>query len=308
MKKVSIVIPTKNAGVLFQKTVDGIRRQKYEGDIELVVIDSGSTDRTLEIATHYKAAVMSIPPEEFDHGLTRNRAIEKTSGEIVVLMSQDAVPGDQYLIRNFVAAFNNEKVAGAYARQIPWDDADVLTKRNLNNWLTGRDTEELRWIKDWAAYKNLSPMEHYYFCNFDNVCSAIRRSVWQAIPFRANEFGEDIDWAQQILEAGWKIAYSPSSYVIHSHRRSFKYEYDRNRLCHRKLYQQFGITAVPSWKQVIISTFISIGLDWKYALRNEDQIGMLIKMLIGVPFISFASVYGQYMGVKLGRAEKQLER
>lgn len=305
MTKVSIVIPTKNAGALFQKTLDGIKGQKYEGNIELIVIDSGSTDHTVAIASQHRATIILIPPGEYDHGLTRNRAIERASGEIIVLMSQDAVPGDQYLIRNFVTAFDDEKVAGAYARQIPWEDADVITKRNLNNWLTGRDTEELRWIRDWQAYKNLSPMEHYYFCNFDNVCSAIRRSVWQAFPFKANEFGEDIDWAQRALEAGWKIAYWPSSYVIHSHRRSLKYEYDRNRLCHRKLYQQFGIAAVPSWKHVIILTLISIGLDWKYVIRNENQIGLLIKMLIGIPSISFANVYGQYVGAKLGRAGKK---
>ena len=202
MTKVSVVIPTKNAGVLFQKTLEGIKSQKYAGNIELIVIDSGSTDQTVTIASQYAATVLSISPIEYDHGLTRNRAIEKASGEIIVLMSQDAVPGDQYLIHNFAIAFSDSKVAGAYARQIPWEDADVITKRNLNNWLTGRHTDELRWIKDWTVYKNLSPMEHYYFCNFDNVCSAIRRTVWQTFPFSPNDFGEDIDWAQRVLEGG----------------------------------------------------------------------------------------------------------
>jgi rhamnosyltransferase len=305
MTKVSIVIPTKNAGPLFQKTLDGLKQQVYEDGIELIVIDSGSTDNTLQQASQYGAGIISIPPEEFNHGLTRNRAIENTSGEIIVMISQDAVPGDRYLIRNFVAAFHDPKVAGAYARQLPREDADLITKRNLNSWFTGRDTEEVRWIKDSQVYKAMSAMEKYHFCNFDNVCSAIRKSVWKSFPFNANDFGEDIDWAQRVLEAGWKIAYWPSSYVIHSHRRSIKYEYQRNRLCHSGLYQQFGISAVPSWKQLVVSTLASVRLDGKYILQNENQMGTRIKMLAEVPLVSFASVYGQFVGLKLGRARKK---
>jgi len=305
MKKVSIAMPTKNAGAIFRKTLEGLKRQEYGIEPELIVIDSGSTDGTLELAQRYGARIISIAPKEFDHGLTRNRAIENASGEIVILMSQDAVPGDPHLISSFVAAFDDEKVAGAYARQLPREDADVLTVRNLNNWLTGRIHQETRWIEDWQAYKDMSPMERYYFCNFDNVCSAIRRSVWQSLPFSANDFGEDIDWAQRVLEAGLKISYCPDAYVIHSHERSFKYEYERNILCHKKLYRQFGIAAVPSWKQIVISTLVSTMLDWKYVIRNEGRMIELMNMIIRVPFINFASVYGQYKGLQAGLAREE---
>jgi rhamnosyltransferase len=304
MFKISIVIPTKNAGSSFQRTLELLQGQIYEGEIELIVIDSGSSDLTLEIASQFKATVISVPPEEFDHGLTRNRAIERSSGEIIVLMSQDVVPGDQYLISNFVDAFADTEVAGAYARQMPLDNADIITRRNLNNWFTGRDTQELRWIKDWDAYNNLSPIEHYYFCNFDNVCSAIRRTAWQAIPFTETQFGEDIDWAKRVLEAGWKIAYWPASYVFHSHKRSFKYEYDRNHLCHRMLNRKFGLSTIPSWRHLITSTLLSIRTDWMYVIRNENRIGNLIKMLVSIPVINFASIYGQYSGAKSARKEK----
>lgn len=305
MIKVSIAIPTKNAGNIFFKTLEGLRTQDYGVEPELIVIDSGSTDGTVELAHQYKARVISISPEEFDHGLTRNRAIEGASGEIVILMSQDAVPGDSRLISSFVSAFNDKKVAGAYARQVPREDADVITKRSLNSWLTARDKEETRWIKDWQVYKDLSPMERYFFCNFDNVCSAIRKSVWETIPFAPNKFGEDIDWAQRVLEAGWKIMYQPAAQVVHSHYRSFKYEYERNILCHGKLYQQFGIAAIPSRRQVLISTLDSCKLDWKYVLKNEKRVGVLISLLFRIPFLSFASAYGQYMGLKLERAKAQ---
>ncbi len=253
------------------------------------------------MALEYGAIVKSIPPQEFDHGLTRNLGIEMASGELIVLMSQDAIPGDAYLVRNLVTAFDDPQVAGAYARQVPREDADLLTKRNLDNWLTGRNIEEVRWIKNWRTYENLSPLSHFYFCNFDDVCSAIRKSVWLSIPFNANEFGEDVEWAQQVLEVGWKIAYRPDGYVIHSHKRSFKHEFDRTHLCHKKLYTQFGIHLIPNWKRLLFSTISSTKQDWAYAVQNTKLSVALLNLIIRIPLLCFASVYGQYSGAKAGK-------
>jgi rhamnosyltransferase len=240
-------------------------------------------------ARDYGARVTSIHPHEFNHGLTRNLGIEMSSGEIIVLLSQDAIPGDEYLVRNFVEAFDDPQVAGAYARQVPREDADVLTQRNIHTWLTGRRTGEVRWINDRTTYQTMSPTERYFFCNF------------------VNEFGEDIDWAQNILEAGWKIAYQPKAFVIHSHHRSVKYEYTRNLVCHKKLYEQFSLCAVPTWKHVFISTIHSMKLDWRYALRNGKRKDTLVQLLIRIPAISFASVYGQYRGAKAAKDQLKVK-
>ncbi len=299
--KVSVVIPTKNAGLVFRKVLQALKAQEYEGDIELIAIDSGSTDGTLEVASEFGATVIVVPPAEFDHGLTRNRGIEAASGDIIVMMSQDAVPGNPYLARNFVSAFDDPKIAGAYARQVAAEEADVLTKRNAAAALAGRTAREVHWIEDWAAYRKLSPVERYYFCNFDDVCSAIRKSVWRSIPFRASDFGEDLDWSQQILEAGWKIAYWPEAYVVHSHQPSFRYLYERHRLTLRKLHQQFGVSTVPSLKSLMKRTLYSSVGDWAYVIRHESRIPALGKAMLQVPFYSFASLYGQYRGVKDAR-------
>lgn len=303
MPKVSVIIPTKDAGPEFRATLEALKSQEYEDSIELVFVDSGSTDDTVGLARAYGANVTSIPVSEFNHGLTRNRGIEIASGEIMVLMSQDAVPGDRFLIKNFAAAFEDSQVAGAYARQVPRPDADILTKRNLNHWLTGRKTEEIRQITDWKAYQNLSPMERHRFYNFDDVCSAIRKSVWQSIPFRAQDFGEDIDWSQRVLEAGWKIAYWPKSYVIHSHTRSISYEYRRNLQTFKKLYEQYRLSLVSSRRQLLTGTLHTVITDWKYALRHERQPRKLAALLIQIPFLAFAMRYGQYMGTRAAQLE-----
>lgn len=305
MKTVSVVIPTKNAGELFKQTLNGIKQQNYAGKVEIVVIDSNSTDSTIALARDYGATVISIPPSEFDHGLTRNMGIRNSSGEIIVLLSQDAVPGDPTLIYNLVSAFDDERVAGAYGRQLPRAEADLITKRNLKNWFTGRDQKEVRWIDDWSKYNAQSPGERYFFCNFDNVCSAVRRSVWQDLPFHASVFGEDIEWAQRVLESGWKIVYAPTAHVIHSHTRSIQYEFVRNRLCHRTLYRQFGIAAVPSLKLVALAAVVFTWSDWKYVMQQDLRLWSLIKTVLSIPFLNLAITYGQYKGLRSSQvAEK----
>ena len=295
---VSVFIPTKNAGPLFRDTLESLKAQKYEGEIDLVFVDSGSTDDTIKMALEYGATVKSILPQEFNHGLTRNLGIEMASGEIIILLSQDAVPGDEYLVQNFVKIFEDPQVAGAYARQVPREDADILTKRNLNNGLTGRMPEEIRWIKNWNAYKKLTPMQRHLLYNFDDVCSAIRKSVWQSIPFRANDFGEDIDWSQQVLEAGWKIAYWPKSFVIHSHNRSAMYDYQRNFQTFKKLHEQYGLCFVSSRKLLILLTIRHTFIDWLYVILHERRPVELVKLLFRVPFLTFATMYGNYNGTQ----------
>ena len=297
-EKVSIVIPTKNGGFLFQKVLNGIKEQEFSGSIEIVVIDSGSDDDTIHFAKDHGVTVVSVSPDTFNHGKTRNQGIEISSGDIVVLMTQDAVPGDKYLIHNLVSAFEDQDVAGSYARQLPRKDADIFTKKTLNNWLTGRGESEVRQIVDLTEYRSMKPIDQYMFCNFDNVCSAIRRSVWEQIPLCANDFGEDIDWSKRALEAGWKIAYQSKAFVIHSHDRSILYEYKRTYMCHRKLYELFRIQTIPSKKYVFLSILNSIKNDWLYAVKcNESLLKTFFLLGKCVP-LSFASVLGQYWGAR----------
>lgn len=298
IKKVSIVIPTKNGGSLFREVLDGIQAQEFCGSIEVVVVDSGSDDDTIAFAKNYGALVISVPQETFNHGSTRNKGIEISTGEIVVLMTQDALPGDSFLIHNLVSTFNDQNVAGAYARQLPRDDADIFTKRNLNNWLTGRTDSETRKITDWNLYKRMSPITQYMFCNFDNVCSALRRSVWEDIPFPKSDFAEDIAWCKKVLEAGWKITYQSTAFVVHSHDRSFFYEYKRTYMCHRKLYEMFKLQTIPTLKYAFVSVFLAIYKDWLFAVTSEKNFLKLLSLIIKTVPLSIASVLGQYMGAR----------
>jgi len=125
------------------------------------------------------------------------------NGEFVVFCSQDAVPADEHWLACLLENFDDESVAGVYCRQIPRDDADVLTKRHLNAWLTGRGERSVNFIETREAYGALGPWDQYRLCNFDNVCACVRRSVCHEIPCPESYIAEDLEWGKRIIEGGF---------------------------------------------------------------------------------------------------------
>lgn len=297
-KRCSVVIPTKNGGALFVSVLDKLQQQNIWDSVELIVVDSGSSDGTPEVALRAGAKVIQIPPEKFNHGATRDYGVSQASGEFVVLMVQDAVPYDSNLLETILQSFSDPDVAGVYVRQIPQPDADLLTKRKLNSWLTGRVEPETRQIKALDWYESLEPIEKYFFCNFDNVCSAVRKSVWQSHKFGQVNFGEDIDWAERVLKAGFKTVYEPAAAVIHSHDRPVSYEYRRTYVCHRKLYRQFGLQLVPSVGGALRSWVFSTGQDAEYVLHQDAPMSVKLGLWAKIPLLNFLSAVAQYRAAR----------
>lgn len=294
----SVIIPTKNGGPLFKRAIEGLTKQTAWPQTELIVIDSGSTDGTIEIAKAAGAKVVEIPAGEFNHGATRDLGISIASCEILVLTVQDAVSDRPDLLEALVQLFRDPAVAGVYARQKPHSNADILTKRNLNNWLTGRMEREVRKMESLEWYESLLPMEKYLFCNFDNVCSAIRKSVWEEQKFGVISFGEDIDWAERVLKMGYKIIYEPAAVVIHSHDRPLSYEYKRTYVCHRKLYRQFNLRLVQSVKGIFCSWLYSTMQDAIYVGTQKIPLRDKIRLLVRLPFLNLFSAIAQYHAVR----------
>jgi rhamnosyltransferase len=108
-------------------------------------------------------------------------------------------------------------------------------------------------ISNRSEFDALTPMERLTRCAFDNVCSCIRRSVWRAHPFRAAPIAEDLEWAREVLLAGYRLAYEPAAVVMHSHDRSLRYEFTRTRLVHRRLNELFGLQTIPTAPSLIRS-------------------------------------------------------
>jgi rhamnosyltransferase len=303
-KSVSVIIPTLNGGPLFAQVLAALRAQRYDGPVDLHIIDSGSTDDTLQIARDAGASVTIIDRSQFNHGLTRNRGIENSTGEILLLITQDALPADPQLLANLIRNYDDPAVGGVFARQIPRPEHDVLIQRRIRNWIAGSDQRREVQLTDRAAYDALTPMDKFLTCVFDNVCSSLRRTAWQQVRFRATAFGEDIDWSKRALEAGWKIVFEPAAAVIHSHRRPIAYEYKRTYQCHRKLYELFALQTIPAPRHVLRSLLHGISSDLRYVAQHEKTLARKLSLMIKVPLLVSAGVLGQYRGARDERLQQ----
>jgi rhamnosyltransferase len=242
---VSLVVPTWNAGPEFPEILAGMRAQRVAGGLEVLVIDSGSTDGTAEHLRRQPLRLIEIPNAEFDHGLTRNLGIREAGGEVVVLATQDARPADEWWIQRLVDCFDDPGVAGAYSRQIPRPDANPFIRDRLAGWHATDTAPRVQSVATPAEFAALAPLEKLARAAFDNVSSSVRRRVALEIPFRARRFGEDLDWAHRALLAGYRLVYEPRSRVVHSHNRSMWSELKRVYLDHQNLHRLFGVHTVP---------------------------------------------------------------
>ena len=217
---VSVVIPTRNGMDTLPPVVDAVRGQRANFAFEIVAVDSSSTDGSEAFLRIGVDRFVSIPAATFNHGMTRNLGVQYARGELVVMLVQDAEPASEEWLQELVEPLIGDMtVAGAFARQQPRDGASALTREYASRWVAA--SRESRVVSLTAHdYERLLPAARLDACAFDNVCSCIRRSVWLQHPFRATPIAEDLEWAREILLAGWKIAYVPSAVVLHSHDRS----------------------------------------------------------------------------------------
>jgi rhamnosyltransferase len=243
---ISIVVPTFNGATTLPALLEAVSRQRIDRSFETIAIDSGSTDGSVDLLRAAGARLISIPGGMFNHGLTRNLGIDAALGSLIVLIVQDAVPAsDTWLAALTEPLARDSCLAGTFARQLPRPDAGALTRHYHRQWLASSDRP--RTIAATGAELDAElPLARLDRCTFDNVCSCIRRSVWQQHPFRETSIAEDVEWARDVLLSGYRIAYVPDAAVVHSHERSASYEFHRTRVLHRRLYELFGVRTIPT--------------------------------------------------------------
>ncbi|MBI3301262.1 MAG: glycosyltransferase family 2 protein [Deltaproteobacteria bacterium] len=209
-------MPTKNGDKYLSEVLESVRRQKGDFDLcEIIAVDSGSRDNTLQILRRSGAAVIQIPAYEFGHGKTRNLLASRAKGEFLVFLTQDATPVDDRWLANLLAPLQADPlIAGAYSRHRPRPDCHPMEWHRIVEYeLQGRPESRVHAAVSNPDYTR-NPVLYRFFANTSSV---IRRSVWQQIPFPEVEFAEDQTWAEQVLTAGYKTAYAADSVVFHSH-------------------------------------------------------------------------------------------
>lgn len=215
----TVIIPVKNGGSLLRECLSAVFSQQTDFPFEVLCVDSGSRDDSLDIIRSFPARLMQIDPATFGHGRTRNLAIQNSHSPFVALITQDAVPDDSAWLSELIAPMReNEEVAGVFGRHKPHPGCipseAFMLERHFANF--GADTTLFRirpGPEGWAHYE--AHKAHYRFFSDNNA--ALRRSVWARIPYRDVEFMEDQLWGADVLEAGYIKAYAPHAVVRHSH-------------------------------------------------------------------------------------------
>jgi rhamnosyltransferase len=290
---VSVVLPVLNGMATLPLLFDAMAAQSRAPQ-EIVAVDSGSRDGTPEFLRNRGVSVVEIPPASFNHGETRNLAIRRTRGDLIVLLVQDAIPIGEHWLEALARPFEtNVRLAGTFARQVPCDDATALTRRSLEGWLASGGEGRTIGPLSREAFDALTPAERHAACVFDNVCSCVRRTAWERHPFRAVPIAEDLEWARDVLLDGWRLQYVPAAAVRHSHERGVVYEWRRTYLVHHRLQALFGLTTIPTVSALVKAIARTLPAHLRAAAKDAG-----FPRAVG---LAFAWPAAQYMGARDAR-------
>jgi rhamnosyltransferase len=205
---ISVIIPTLDAESHIGKLCHSLTCQSVS--CEIIVIDSQSSDSTVALAKMHGATVIDIKRSEFNHGLTRNLAATKASGDLLVFLTQDAIPADNTLLERLTNPLIADECKASYGRHVPLDSA-IPTERfaRLFNYP----------VMPSVKHRDRIPELGIKTFFFSNVCSAIKRSVFDELGGFPGDviLNEDMFFAARLIEKGHSIAYIPEACVIHSH-------------------------------------------------------------------------------------------
>jgi len=269
----SIVIRSFNEEEHIGSLLAGIGHQSLQ-PTQIVLVDSGSTDRTVEIAQKFGVDVVTIDPESFSFGRSLNLGCEAATGDLIVIASAHVRPEYDTWLELLTAPLADEEVALAYGRQRGDHRTRFSEAQILARWFPNRS--DLR--------------QDHPFCN--NANAAIRRASWEGQRYDEQLTGlEDLAWAREAIEKGSHIAYVAEAPVIHVHEESWSQvanRYRREALAHRRIFhdQRIGMfDAIRLCAANIVS-------DYYHAIRD----GVLFSNLGSIPAFRAAQFWGTYTG------------
>ncbi|WP_286723858.1 glycosyltransferase, partial [Pelotomaculum sp. PtaB.Bin117] len=220
--EISLIIPTLNGEKFLSLLLTSLKRQTHP-PVEIIVMDSSSGDRTAEIAAEMGCKTVVIEREAFDHGGTRNLGAEIAAGDVLVFMTQDALPADDRFLENLVKPLANQTnplIAASFGRQLARQDAVPPEKfaRLFNYPGTGmvKSKEDLPRLGIKAFF-------------FSDVCSAVRKREFEEVGRFPEKviMNEDMILAAKLILRGYKVAYVPEAAVRHSHNYSLSQHFRR---------------------------------------------------------------------------------
>ena len=271
----SLVIRAYNEEKHIGRLLEGIRRQTVK-DVEIILVDSGSTDKTVSVAESFGAHIVRIPSAEFTFGRSLNFGVRDAKRELVVIASAHVYPVYPDWLESLLRPFEDEQVALTYGKQRGPDSAKYSEQQIFHQW-----------------YSDISkPDQETAFCN--NANAAIRRSLWLQNPYDETLTGlEDLAWAKWIKEQGYKIAYVPEAEIIHVHDetpRGVFNRYCREAMAFKKIYSESHFSVYDFLRL----TTMNILSDVWHAARER----VLWKNIASIFWFRFMQFHGTRMGYR----------
>ena len=221
MSVVTVAIPVLNGARYLDEVLSAVRSQEIDRELEILVVDSGSTDGSVEIARRHGAVIHEIDKSEFSHGGTRNRMMALARGDHVVFITQDATPADDGWLAALLEGFDQAvDVAAVFGPHEARPDASHMIKsemeRHFASWGHGReiDVQRLDPSPDGIAAYRRFPGQLTFF---SDVNGAVARWAWEQVQYREVPYAEDQLLGRELIEAGFAKVFHPGARVLHSH-------------------------------------------------------------------------------------------
>ena len=270
----SIVIRAYNEEKHIGRLLEGIKQQTLK-DVEIILVDSGSTDATVPIAESFGARIVRIPSAEFTFGRSLNFGVRAATREFIVIASAHVYPVYPDWLESLLSPFAaGERVALTYGKQRGPESAKFSEQQIFHQW-----------------YPDVSNLNQpTAFCN--NANAAIRKSLWEKNPYDETLTGlEDLAWSKWAKEQGCKIAYVAEAEIVHIHNetpRGVFNRYRREAMAFKRIYPEAHFNIYDFMRLTITNIFSDL---W-HAAREH----VLLRNIASIFWLRFMQFYGTRMG------------
>lgn len=267
--KISVIIPVRNGAQTLGLCLSSLSKQTVKDQLEIIVLDSMSTDGSREIALSYGVQIVDIPNGTFDHGLTRNKGVQAATGELIYLTVQDAWISDTGMLERMASHFEDISVKAVVGHQAVPHEKDK--NPFIWYWPISAPSVTEKLIAGIEAFKKLTVKEQQSLVAWDDVVAMYRKDVLLQQPFVQTAFAEDWIWSFSALQKGWKLLHDSSLVVYHYHHHSFQYAFKSCYTINYHFYKFFKYQ--PAYPTLLLPVIRAI-----YHLLKHQQLSLKEKI------------------------------